>query len=170
MERLKAKKSRANKNNRKDKVAYVELGTDEPETFREHVDFNEGEVDLAELKQGPPYSCKVLTPSSGKNPVEPNKDTRFPKNVYTLDVTMCDKIFYLLVKDSQMIVPPGAKIPPLEQRKKRGFLSIIIFWAIKPHMFSFQRPCAKRYEGRKAPVWRQIEDSNEDRRRTSPDR
>ena len=102
MEHLKAEKSRANKNNRKDRIAYVELGNDEPETIGEQVDFNEGEIDLAELKQGPPYSCKVLTPSSGKNPVEPDKDTRFPKKTYTFDITKCDEIFDLLVKDSQM--------------------------------------------------------------------
>lgn len=35
VERLKAEKGKANKNNRKDKVAYVELGTDEPEIFKE---------------------------------------------------------------------------------------------------------------------------------------
>lgn len=33
----------------------------------------------------------------------------------------CDEIFDLLVKYGQIIVPPGAKIPPLEQRKKGGF-------------------------------------------------
>ncbi|XP_050908716.1 uncharacterized protein LOC127122419 [Lathyrus oleraceus] len=120
VEHLKAEKTITNKNNRKDRIAYVELGNEEPETFGEQVNFNEGEIDLAELKQGTPYSCKVLTPSSGKNPVEPNKDARFPKNIYTFDVTKCDKIFNLLIKDGQMIVPHGAKIPPLEQRKKRG--------------------------------------------------
>ncbi|XP_050890388.1 uncharacterized protein LOC127095791 [Lathyrus oleraceus] len=50
VERLKADKARANKNNRKDRIAYVELGNDEPETYGEQVDFDEGEVDLAELK------------------------------------------------------------------------------------------------------------------------
>jgi hypothetical protein len=62
-----------------------------------------------------------LAPSNGKNPVEPEKDDRFPKKTYTFDVTKCDEIFNLLVKDGQMIVPLGAKVPPLEQRKKRGF-------------------------------------------------
>lgn len=32
-----------------------------------------------------------------------------------------EEIFDLLVKDGQMIVPLGAKMLPLEQRKKRGF-------------------------------------------------
>lgn len=61
-------------------------------------------------------------PSNGKNSVEPEKSDKFPNKTYSFDVTKCDKIFELLVKDGQMIVPPGAKMPPLEQRKKRGFL------------------------------------------------
>ena len=81
----------------------------------------EHEIDLAKLKQGPPYPCKVLTLANKKNPVEPERNDKFPKKTYTFDVTKCDEIFDLLVKDSQMIVPPGVKIPPLEQQKKRGF-------------------------------------------------
>lgn len=134
---MKTEKSRANKSNRKDRIAYVELGNNEPETFGEDVDFDEGEIDLAKLKQRPPYFFKVLTPLSGKNPIEPDKDTRFPKKTYTFDVTKCDEIFDLLVKDGQMIVPLGVKIPPLEQRKRRVFVSIIIFQAIKPHNVFF---------------------------------
>ena len=36
-------------------------------------------------------------------------------------MTKCDEIFDFLVKDGQLIVPPGAKTPPLEQQKKPGF-------------------------------------------------
>ncbi|XP_050877009.1 uncharacterized protein LOC127080750 [Lathyrus oleraceus] len=46
-----------------------------------------------------------------KNPVETEKNDRFPKKTYTFDVTKCDEIFDLLVKDGQMIVPPNTKIP-----------------------------------------------------------
>ncbi|XP_050919016.1 uncharacterized protein LOC127136513 [Lathyrus oleraceus] len=84
-------------------------------------DFDENEIDLAELKQGPPYACKVLAPSNGKNPIEPEKNDKFTNKTYTFDLTKCDEIFDLLVKDGQMIVPPSAKVLPLEQRKKRGF-------------------------------------------------
>lgn len=35
--------------------------------------------------QRPPYSYKVLTLSSGKNPIEPDKDVRFPKTTYTFN-------------------------------------------------------------------------------------
>ena len=84
--------------------------------YNDPLNFDESEIDLAELKQGPPYSCKVLAPSNGKNPVELVND-KFPKKTYTFDITKCDEIFDLLVKDGQMIVPPGAKMPHLEQRK-----------------------------------------------------
>src|SRR3954468_16216376 len=81
----------------------------------------EVEIDLAELKEAPPYACKLLTPSNGRNPVDNDKNDRFLKKTYTFDITKCDEIFDLLVKDGQMILPPNSKIPPLEQRKKRGF-------------------------------------------------
>lgn len=50
VECLKAEKAKANKNNRKDRIAYVELGDDEPETYGDQVDFDEGEIGLDELK------------------------------------------------------------------------------------------------------------------------
>lgn len=97
------------------------MDEDDPETYNDPLNFDESEVDLTELKKGPPYSCRVLASSNGKNPVEPEKSDAFHKKTYTFNVTKCDKILNLLVKDDQMIVPPGAKIPPLEKRKKRGF-------------------------------------------------
>ncbi|XP_050876761.1 uncharacterized protein LOC127080493 [Lathyrus oleraceus] len=119
LERLKEEKARENKNKR---VAYIEFNNDDEGSNNESLDFDENEIDLAELKQGPPYSCKVLAPSNGKTPIEPEKNDKFPKKTYTFDVTKCEEIFDLFVKDVQMIVPPGAKMPPLEQRKKRGDL------------------------------------------------
>lgn len=49
--------------------------------------------------------CKLLTPSNGKNPIEPEKSDKFPKKTYTFDVTKCDEIFNLLVADGQILVP-----------------------------------------------------------------
>ncbi|XP_050890325.1 uncharacterized protein LOC127095718 [Lathyrus oleraceus] len=111
LERLKEEKVRANKSK---KVAYVEFNNDDEGSNNKPLDFNKNEIDLAELKQGPPYFCKVLAPLNGKNPIEPIKNDKFPKKTYTLYVTKCDEIFDLLVKDGQMIVPPDAKMPPLE--------------------------------------------------------
>ncbi|XP_050916265.1 uncharacterized protein LOC127131380 [Lathyrus oleraceus] len=118
LERSKEEKARANKSKR---VAYVEFSNDDEGFNNEPFDFEENEIDLVELKQGSPYSCKVLAPSNGKNPIEPEKNDKFPKKTYTFDVTKCDEIFKLLVKDGQVIMPLGAKMPPLEQRKKIGF-------------------------------------------------
>ncbi|XP_050895434.1 uncharacterized protein LOC127102060 [Lathyrus oleraceus] len=120
VERLKAEKARANKNYKKERVAYVEFEDEESEISNDPYGLEEFEVDLAELKEAPPYACKLLTPSNGRNPVETEKNDRSPKKTYTFDVTKCDEIFDLLVKDGQMIVPPNTKIPPLEQQKKRG--------------------------------------------------
>lgn len=84
-------------------------------------------------------------PSNGKNLVEPKKSDKFPKKTYTFDVTKCDENFDLLVKDGQMIVPPGTKMPPLEQRKKEVFVNTITFWATKPHNVFFSGIlCRKR--------------------------
>src|SRR3954462_9624040 len=95
----------------------------------------EVEIDLAELKEAPPYAYKLFTPSNGRNPVDNDKSDRFPKKTYTFDVTKCDEIFDLLVKDGQMIVPPNSKIPPLEQRKKRGFCKYLGFLGHKTSQY-----------------------------------
>lgn len=121
----------ANKNSRRERVAYVDLDRDDHETYNDFLDFDKSEIDLAELKQGPLYSFKVLAPSNGKNTIEPEKNDKFPKKTYTFDVIKCDNFFDLLVKDGQMIVPPDAKIPPLEQRKNRGFCKYHNFFGHK---------------------------------------
>lgn len=115
---MKEERARANKNKR---VAYVDFRNDDEGSCNRLSDFDENKIDLAEWKQGPPYACKVWAHSNGKNPIEPKKNEKFPKKTYTFDVTKCDKISDLLVKDGQMIVPPGSKVPPLEQREKRRF-------------------------------------------------
>jgi len=72
------------------------------------------------LKPGPPYTCEVLRPSDGRNPVETQNDKYTPKTS-TFDVTKCEDIFDLLVADGQVAVPNGLKIPSLEQCKKKEF-------------------------------------------------
>jgi hypothetical protein len=85
-------------------VAYIETYESENE-FDDSQDYIESnEVNIAELKPGPPYTCKMLKPSNGNNPVEPKND-RFVTKTYTFDITKCDEIFDLLVADGQIIVP-----------------------------------------------------------------
>src|SRR4051812_2388097 len=117
VEMLKAEKARASKYHKKEKIAYVT--TSEFDSNRDD-EYEEGEVNVAELKPGPPYICKLLKPSKDKNLVE-SKNEKFSSKTYSFDITKCDEIFDLLVSDGQIIFPPGLKNPPLEQKKKRGF-------------------------------------------------
>ncbi|XP_050909200.1 uncharacterized protein LOC127122971 [Lathyrus oleraceus] len=115
---LKAEKSKADRYHKKEKVSHITVegvSSDDEEIV------NRSEVNVAELKPGPPYVCKFLKPSNGKNLVEPEKTEKYVAKTYTLDVSKCDEIFDLLVKDGQIIVPRGLKDPPLEQKKKGGF-------------------------------------------------
>lgn len=105
---------------RKERVAYVDMDDDDLWLDVEYNHIEGNEVDLTELKPRHPYVYKLLTPSNEKNHAEPKKSDKFLKKTYTFHVTMCDEIFDLLVADGQILVPHGAKVPPLEQRKKRS--------------------------------------------------
>ncbi|XP_058746464.1 uncharacterized protein LOC131619378 [Vicia villosa] len=76
VERLKAEKARANKSNKKERVTYVEVNEGEPEISEDQYGFEDCEVDLAELKEADPYTCKMITPSNVKNPVEIEKNDK----------------------------------------------------------------------------------------------
>ncbi|XP_058764414.1 uncharacterized protein LOC131637862 [Vicia villosa] len=92
---------------KKEKIAFIDY------------DSTEVEVDVAEMKSGSAYECRSLLHAQGKNLVENNP--KFPSKTYTFDVTKFEEIFDVLVKDGQMVVPQGTKMPPLEQRQKRRF-------------------------------------------------
>ncbi|XP_050878733.1 uncharacterized protein LOC127082536 [Lathyrus oleraceus] len=96
VERLKVEKVRATRN-KKEIVAFVDVNENDPMSDVECVE--ENYVNLAELKQGPPYVCKLIKLLNGKNPVETEKNDKFPKITYTFDVTKCDETFYLIVVD-----------------------------------------------------------------------
>lgn len=114
----------------KNKVAHVEVDNIGNLSDSEYEYVEENEVNVSELKPGPPYTYKLLKLSNGKNPVEP-KNGFFFARTYTFDVTKCDKIFNLLVVDRQTIVPKGNKVPLLEQRKNFFFVvNFINFWVI----------------------------------------
>jgi hypothetical protein len=89
VERLKAEKARNYKYHKKEKVAYVEINDSNQEYDVSYEDVEQGEIDLAELKLGPRYTCKLLKPSNGKNLVEPKNDKYVSKS-YTFDMTKCD--------------------------------------------------------------------------------
>lgn len=70
---LKFEKARSNRNHKKERVPYIEVEEREQEISNDSLALEEGEVNLDELKQRPSYPCKMMTPSNGKNPLEPEK-------------------------------------------------------------------------------------------------
>jgi len=73
VERLRAEKARTHKYKR-EKVSYVETNKSDQEFVIAFEDVEDGEVNVVELKLGPHYTCKLLRPSDGKNPVETKND------------------------------------------------------------------------------------------------
>jgi len=98
VERLKAEKARTHKHFRKEKVAYIASDESNHKFDITFGDVEIQEVDIAELKPGPPYTCESLRPSDGNNPIETSNERYVPK-IYTFDVTKCDEIYDLLVAD-----------------------------------------------------------------------
>lgn len=99
--------------NKKEIMTYVYEDDNDLGSDVEYHHVEENEIHLLELKLGPLYACKLPTPSNGKNIVGIEKSDKFPKKTYTFDMTKCDVIFNLLVEDGQILVPRGAKVPPL---------------------------------------------------------
>ncbi|XP_058775659.1 uncharacterized protein LOC131649932 [Vicia villosa] len=97
VERLKAEKARVSKYHKKEKISYVTTNEFDSDSDSE---YEEGEVNVAELKPGPPYICKLLKPSKDKNPIE-SKNEKLSNKTYAFDITKCDEIFDLLVTDGQ---------------------------------------------------------------------
>ena len=120
VKRLKAEKARTQKYHKREKDAYIRSDEGKQEFDIAFGDVETKEVDIAELRPGPPYTCKSLRPSNGNNHVEPRIERYVPKT-YTFDVTKCHEIYDLLVVDGQVVAPKDLIIPPLEQRKKSGF-------------------------------------------------
>jgi len=79
VERLKAEKARTNRFPKREKVAYIEAGNNNPEFDWGSDTVEDSEINLAELKDGPPYTCKLLRPSNGKNLEVPKNDKYSPK-------------------------------------------------------------------------------------------
>lgn len=89
-------KARASKGKR-ERITYVDKEDQDIVSKVEYSHVEESEVDMVQLKSGPPYVCKFLTPANGKNPAEPKENDKIPKKTYTFDMTKCDEIFDLLV-------------------------------------------------------------------------
>ncbi|XP_050915880.1 uncharacterized protein LOC127130974 [Lathyrus oleraceus] len=92
IERLKAEKSKASRYHKK-KVSYIAV---EGSSSDDEDIVYTSEVNVAKLKPGPLYACKVLKPSNGKNPVELERTDKYAAKTYTFDVSKCNEIFDLL--------------------------------------------------------------------------
>jgi len=143
VETLKAKKARTQKHFRKENVAYIESNESNQEFDIAFDDVRIEKVGIAELKVGPPYTSKSLRLSDGNSLVETSNERYVPKT-YTVDVTKCDEIYDLLVADGQVVAPKDVKIPPLEQRQKRGFCKYHNFLGHNTSLCSLFRDLVKK--------------------------
>ena len=90
VERLKAEKARTQKDYKREKVSYITSNESNQEFDIAFGDVEIEEVDIAELKLGPPYTRKSLRPYDGNNPVETsNEIERYVPKTYTFDITKC---------------------------------------------------------------------------------
>ena len=83
VKRLKAKKARTTRHIKKEKIAYFDTYDSDPEFNWGSDVVEDNEINMAELKDGPPYVRKLLRPSNGKNPKEPKND-KYPPKTYML--------------------------------------------------------------------------------------
>ena len=73
-------------------------------------------VMVAEIVKGRPYSCPALKPSKGKEVVHSEN-----KEEFSFDISKADRIFDHLLKDQQIKLPDGYKIPSPEELKNRSY-------------------------------------------------
>ena len=64
-----------------------------------------------EFVHGKLYTCLALTSSKGKEVAKPNIET------YLFDISKANQIFNYLVKNKQINLPKGHKIPPIDEIK-----------------------------------------------------
>ncbi|XP_050914946.1 uncharacterized protein LOC127129873 [Lathyrus oleraceus] len=122
IERLKAEKTKIGRYHKKEKVSYIAV---DEYSYDDEEFVDKSEVNMGELKHGPPYTCKVLKPSNEKSPIEAEKIDKYVARTYMFDVSKCDEIFDLLVKDGQIIIPRGLKEPPFRTEKEKGILDLV---------------------------------------------
>jgi len=87
VERQKVEKARTTRHIKKEKISYIDTYDSDPKFDWGSDIVEDNEINLAELKDGPPYVCKLLRLSNGKNPKEPKNDkypTKMPPGRYIL--------------------------------------------------------------------------------------
>ncbi|XP_058766320.1 uncharacterized protein LOC131639896 [Vicia villosa] len=135
LERLRLEKVRHTKAKaKKEKVAYVDYDDTDPIYEADYISPTEAEINLAEMKPGPAYECKSLFPSKAKN-VSFNNNSKFPAKTYTFDISKCEEIFDVLVKDGQILGPgleiaAGGKLllPPNRPQMTKSIRRSVMKW------------------------------------------
>ena len=116
IEGLYAEKANNNKKSVKHpKIAYIGAN----ESVEIETEESEGEVHVAELKPGPPYTCKSLYPNMGKE--TSNRNETWSQKVYGFDISKADLIFDVLVKDKQLLLSDDHKLLTPDQLKGRKY-------------------------------------------------
>ena len=100
---------------RNQKIAYIDAN--EPVEF--DMDDEEEEVHVAELKPGPPYTCRSLYPNFSKE--NTIKNDTWGQRTYGFDISKADLIFDILVKDKQISLSEDHQLMTLDQLKGRKY-------------------------------------------------
>ena len=69
-----------------------------------------------------PYTCLAMISSKGKKVAKPEKEA------YLFDISKADQIFDCLVKNKQIKLPEGHKIPPANELKKKKYCKWYHYW------------------------------------------
>ncbi|RYR05183.1 hypothetical protein Ahy_B06g085060 [Arachis hypogaea] len=98
---------------RQEEVSYVAI-----DSFDEEFDL-EVEVDLAELKKGPPYVCSLLRKISNSEKSSDLKQKSGKR--YSFDISKSNQIFDVLLKDKQLILPEGGTLLSVKDLKGKPY-------------------------------------------------
>ena len=116
VENLYAEKMSNKKMYKPHKIAYVDIS----KSLESNVEESEEEVNVVELKPGPPYVCKSLYPSNGGKDNVAKNEMWSQKN-YGFDISKADLIFDVLLKDKQISLSKDHQLLTPEQIKGRKY-------------------------------------------------
>ena len=86
------------------------------ECAKSREDFDESEVHVAKLQARPPYVRASLKLIKWKEKLNSTSHKS-----YSFDITKADQIFDILLKDKQIILPKGKKMPSVNEIKNKKF-------------------------------------------------
>ena len=87
------------------------MESDEEEDDFDSKEVNLAKVKVAKLQAGPPYVCVSF------KPVEDKEKINLSNKSYSFDMNKANQIFNVLLKDKQIILLEGKKMPSVEDIK-----------------------------------------------------